>query len=76
MDLKMTVEYQDPCIRCGGFLPRPSASACHEDPCPTCRYPRPLGDCSDLTREPPALTNPNSASATTPELRSSQKEVE
>ncbi len=45
---------QDPCQNCGAPIPRPSGSACHADPCPSCRHPRPLGDCSDLTLGPPA----------------------
>ncbi len=50
----MAAFVQDPCQNCGAPIPRPSGSACHADPCPSCRFPRPLGDCSDLTVGPPA----------------------
>lgn len=50
-----TAPPQDPCQNCGHTLDRPSGSACKADPCPHCRYPRPLGDCSDLTWGPPQV---------------------
>jgi len=36
------------CQMCGATLPRLFLT-CKADPCPFCRYPRPVGDCSDLS---------------------------
>lgn len=52
---------QDPCQKCGRAIAVPNGSACSADPCPHCRYPRPLGDCSDLTIGPPRLERPTTA---------------